>query len=194
MKIILVRHGEVIDKEDPHLTRLGRIQVTRLAKRLKKEKIDKIYSSDLKRTIQTAKIIGRERKQGIEFTPLIREISDETIEKHKNEWENKEFNNKRLNEIKEFLRRLEKKHKNETILLIAHAKTNRAIISILTGIKLYESYIFKQYHSCINVLKRENRTIGMKEERLIWRILLINSVEHLSNKLITSLNKKKRNI
>ena len=83
------------------------------AKTIKKEKIDKIYSSDLKRTIQTAKIIGRERKQVIKFTPLIREISDETIEKHKNEWENKEFNNKRLNEIKEFLRKLEKKHKKE---------------------------------------------------------------------------------
>ena len=189
MRIILVRHGEVREKEDPHLTRLGRIQVIRLAKRLKKEKIDKIYSSNLKRTIQTAKIIGKERKQDIEFTYLIREIPNEIIEKHRNEWKDKKFNNKRLKEIREFLKMLEKENKNKTILLIGHAKLNRAVMSILTGINLYRIYAFKRDHACINMLKKEKMR-GRDESKIFWKISMLNSVEHLPIKIRTSLNKK----
>lgn len=187
--MILIRHGEVREKEDPHLTKLGRIQVMKLAKRLKKEKIDKIYSSNLKRTIQTAKIIGEERKQDIEFTHLIREIPNEIIEKHVKEWKDKKFNYNRLREIREFLRKIEKEYKNKTILLIGHAKLNRAVMSILTGISLYEIYAFKQDHACINMLKKEKMG-GRSETRTFWKISLLNSVEHLPIKIRTSLNKK----
>ena len=125
----------------------------------------------------------------MEFTNLIREIPNEIIEKHKNEWKDKEFNNKRLNEINGFLKKLEKTHKDKTVLLIAHAKLNRAIMSILTGIGLYEIYSFKQNHACINILKRE-KVVGEIRNEVLWRIVLLNSVEHLPRKIRTSMNKK----
>ncbi len=191
MILILVRHGEVIDKENPNLTRLGRLQVMKLAKRLKKEKIDYVYSSNLKRAIQTAKIIAKERSQEIKFTPLIREIPDEIIERHRKYWKNKKLNNKRLKEIRKFIKKLEKKHKNETVLLIGHAKVNRAIIHVLTGLNLYDLYILKQYHACINILKKEKLTGKIRKDK-VWRIILLNSVEHLPKKFITALNKKNK--
>ena len=189
MEIILVRHGEVREKEDPHLTKLGRIQVMKLARRLKKEKIDKIYSSDLKRTIQTARIIGKEINKEVEFTSLIREIPDEIIEKYKKDWKNKETNKERLNEIKNFLKELEKNYKNKTVLIVAHAKLNRAIMSILTGINLYNIYSLKQDHACINILRKEKMG-GRSEDKTFWKIILLNSVEHLHKEIRTYINKR----
>ena len=68
MKLYLIRHGESIGNElgisqgqrnDLSLTEKGRDQAKRIAKKLANEKIDAIYSSDLKRANDTAEIIGK---------------------------------------------------------------------------------------------------------------------------------------
>ena len=67
-KLYLVRHGQsewnyqkkVQGQQDTILTEQGRIQAKKLGHRLKKENIDAIYSSDLKRAYETANIIGKE--------------------------------------------------------------------------------------------------------------------------------------
>ena len=70
-KIILVRHGESIanaegvsqgNKDewiDTHLSKKGKEQADKVAQRLKNEKIDIIYSSDLKRAKETAEAINK---------------------------------------------------------------------------------------------------------------------------------------
>ncbi|MFH8132552.1 MAG: histidine phosphatase family protein, partial [Candidatus Aenigmatarchaeota archaeon] len=67
MKILLVRHAETEGSEkgiflgsiDESLNEKGRKQAEKLAERLKKEKIDVIFSSKLKRAKETAEIINR---------------------------------------------------------------------------------------------------------------------------------------
>lgn len=79
-KLILIRHGETAwnsqrrycGSTDVALSENGKRQVRRLAIRLKSEKIDKIYSSDRKRAIQTAKIIFKNSQ--IEKLPDLQEI------------------------------------------------------------------------------------------------------------------------
>ena len=67
-KIFLVRHGQDTDnaegilngRRDTELTALGREQAKTVANKLKDDNIQIIYSSPLKRTLQTAKIIAKE--------------------------------------------------------------------------------------------------------------------------------------
>ena len=67
-KICLVRHGETSwnlegrtqGRQDSHLTEKGLYQAKMLGKRLVRENIDEIYSSDLDRAKATALIIGKE--------------------------------------------------------------------------------------------------------------------------------------
>ncbi len=68
MDIFLVRHGESVwnkeqriqGRKDPGLSEKGRQQAKALAGRLKKENIEIVYTSGLKRCVQTAKMITRE--------------------------------------------------------------------------------------------------------------------------------------
>jgi 2,3-bisphosphoglycerate-dependent phosphoglycerate mutase len=57
-EVWLVRHADVYDQgevvSDPPLSPLGRTQVKRLAQRLKSVKVDAVYSSPLRRALQTA--------------------------------------------------------------------------------------------------------------------------------------------
>lgn len=67
MKLIIVRHGETHRNRDKHhpsqgpvgLNNTGRQQAEAVAQRLKDEKIDIIYASDMLRAQQTAEIIAR---------------------------------------------------------------------------------------------------------------------------------------
>ncbi len=60
-EVWLVRHADVYDQRelvpDPPLSPLGRRQVERLAQRLKSLEIDAVYSSPLRRALQTAKAL-----------------------------------------------------------------------------------------------------------------------------------------
>lgn len=83
IRLFLVRHGEsewnilnkVQGQKDTALTDNGIRQAEKLAERLKKESIDFIYSSDLKRAYDTAKIVGD--KLGLKVNKLegLREIN-----------------------------------------------------------------------------------------------------------------------
>ncbi len=83
MKLILTRHGETEENKSKifqghlptKLSKEGINQVRRLARRLKDEKIDAIYSSDLPRAIDTAKEIAKYHKNAcLIFTKELREF------------------------------------------------------------------------------------------------------------------------
>lgn len=87
-KLFLVRHGETvwnserryIGRTDLSLSAKGKEQALSLARRFSSEKIEAIYTSPLKRAVETAKIIGE--KVGLE--PV---ILSELIEVDFGEWE-----------------------------------------------------------------------------------------------------------
>ena len=93
MRLILVRHGQSTANEqgichgqtNHLLSEKGKAQVKKLALRLKNEKIDIIYSSDLKRAIQTTKAITK-------YHPHIKIIKDKRIREFKlGDWEGKPY-------------------------------------------------------------------------------------------------------
>ena len=85
MKLILIQHGETVEnhkriiqgqKLPGTLTNLGKEQARKVALRLKKEKVDIIYSSDLGRAKDTTKeIIKFHPNIPIHYTQELREIS-----------------------------------------------------------------------------------------------------------------------
>lgn len=88
-RVILVRHGETDwNKEkriqggssDPPLNETGRQQAEGLARRLEQEPIEAIYSSPLKRSLDTATAIARRHQLEVVAEPSLREIEAGTLE------------------------------------------------------------------------------------------------------------------
>jgi probable phosphoglycerate mutase len=88
-RVILVRHGETDwNKEkriqggssDPLLNETGRQQAEGLARRLGQEPIEAIYSSPLKRSLDTATAIARRHQLEVVVEPSLREIEAGTLE------------------------------------------------------------------------------------------------------------------
>jgi broad specificity phosphatase PhoE len=85
MELYLIRHGESFRSApeyydeakkamDPPLTENGIMQARKLAAGLAKTEIDIIYTSDLKRAVETAKIIDDKTACGVITDTLFREI------------------------------------------------------------------------------------------------------------------------
>jgi len=79
--VYLVRHGETVanlegriqGQNDTPLTALGRKQARAIARRLAREPISRLYSSDLGRALDTAEEIARECGVRVQRDPLLRE-------------------------------------------------------------------------------------------------------------------------
>lgn len=143
----LLRHGEAKsntekfvsswpEKVHNPLTEKGRKRIEEISGKIKKKKIDFIFSSDLLRTKQSAEIIARKIGPKINFDKRLREI-DMGIYNAKKEqsWNDffktnfKKFarrpkNGENYRDVKkraaEFIKEINKKHKNKNILIISH--------------------------------------------------------------------------
>ena len=79
--LILVRHGETVDNVNQimqgqtqgQLTAQGLLQAHRLAESLRSEPIDVFVSSDLKRSVDTRRVVAEAHGKDVVTTPLLRE-------------------------------------------------------------------------------------------------------------------------
>ena len=148
MRIILIRHGRTIAREQNvyegekgGLSKEGKKQIKKLAIRLKNEKIDYIYSSPLKRAVDTANAI-------IKFHPSLHlDFLEDLRERDTKKYEGKPFsvidwtNPPKDIETEASLTKRAKKlvdeiyrgHKKGTVVLIGHNSINKSIIHIMTG-------------------------------------------------------------
>jgi len=180
MKIILVRHGEsehnaglTDDSEETILTKKGRKQAESLGKKLKKEKILKIYASKMPRAKETAKIISK-----IINVPVKEEFEE------LNEYRSKLLRSKlkmlfhkRLRKLKKFLKEISKdKEKNETIVIVAHGITNRIIMGYLLQLPLKNIVRFIQHNTGLIILY-------WNETYKNWNLHSINNTSHLAEGL-----------
>ena len=78
MRILLIRHGDP-NYEIDGLTEKGKREAFLLAKKLSKEKIDKIYSSPLGRARRTAEPTAKALGLDIEILPFMREFSCKSV-------------------------------------------------------------------------------------------------------------------
>jgi len=170
-RLLLVRHGETELKSserlwghtDVELSALGLKQAERLRDRLLTEKIDAIYSSDLKRALVTAEIIASRHHLGVTACAELREFNYGKIEGLNLEEINqlypefsKSFMQRSPNlrfpggesldelssRVSKFVDRLKKHAAEETILIVIHSGVLRTLICQLLGIELRYIYQF----------------------------------------------------
>jgi len=145
----ILRHGQTIyqtkkkkfiypwpDNPPVSLTQKGKAQIKRAAKKLKKENINLIYSSDIFRTRQTADIVAKTLGLGINFDKRLRDINlgiyhgkiGSEFYKHF-PFSIKRFNQRpskgeSWNDVKRrmlrFIKKIDKKYNNKNILIISH--------------------------------------------------------------------------
>ena len=117
--LYLVRHGETIDNAaqilqgqlQGELNEKGIQQAEATRDKLKNEQIDVFVSSDLKRSIDTCRIIAAPHHKDVETTPLLRE----------RDWG--DFTGK-------FIPDLKTSFPNQTVLAVGHGIINKAIQSV----------------------------------------------------------------
>ncbi len=162
-RLLLVRHGitesnsarRFAGYSDVEMSADGYRQVERLRDRLINEKIDAIYSSDLKRALVTADVISSGRKVNIVACPELREINyghaegltfqeishlyPEVAELITNfnlrlEFPGGEDFHGFIERTTKFLDRLEKHQQSETILIVSHSGPLQVLVCHLLGI------------------------------------------------------------
>lgn len=202
-KLFLVRHGEsewnvlkkIQGQEDVPLSSNGILQAEKVARRLLKEKIHHIYSSDLKRAYDTAKVIGNNLNINVNKLKELREInfgswqgltSKEVQENHRDQhliWMTNAHKlavvgAETLLEVQERMikitRTLIENHPNENILLVSHGSAIKALILGLLDIDLavYNkmtignvSVSIIEFRDFNPVIKVLNDTCHLKEEQ-----------------------------
>lgn len=162
MKLIIVRHAESKanvkgirqgQKIDTPLSKLGKEQAKKVAERLKNEKIDAIYSSDLKRAKETAEEIAKHHKLKVRLNKKLRERDHH----NKEDWEDV------VERTKSFLEDI-KKHKG-TVVVVSHGGVNRVMLAISTGDRKKGGKLFRtttQEHTCINIVERKKGKYDIK--------------------------------
>jgi broad specificity phosphatase PhoE len=153
----LVRHGEsegnaarvFTGQSDSPLTPRGRQQAATVADELAKVKFDRIVSSDLSRTRDTAEVIARPHGLTVEVVPELREINvgdrtgkrfDETaaLPNWNDEgfvaWPGGETLDQVLARTLGAIDRLIRESPGKTILVVGHGGVNRILLSHFLGI------------------------------------------------------------
>ncbi|SCG83355.1 phosphoglycerate mutase [Proteiniborus sp. DW1] len=198
-RLFLVRHGEsewnilskIQGQSNTNLTDLGREQARKVAERLCKEKIDIIFSSDLSRAFDTAKIIGD--KLGLEVNTFeeLREIkfgvwegltTQEILDKYSKEhtiWMTEPHNLKlpeaeSLIDLQERLLKivniLLKNNKDKNILIVSHGASIKALILGILGIDI-------SYYNKLTIGNTSLSIIEFRDYSPVLRVL--NDTSHL---------------
>ena len=180
--LILLRHGQTISninqiyqgQGDGILSKKGLQQARAAAKFFSKIKIDAIFSSDLRRAHDTAKIIAKHHKVRVTRARNIRE-------RFYGDWEGlrfsdiakkytrlyklwlKEPNKARIpgaETLKDFQKRsvravtkIIKANKGRTVLVVAHGGTNRTILFKYLGLDLNNFWKIRQSNCCYNIIE-----------------------------------------
>lgn len=158
MKLFLVRHGQTDwnfaqrfqGQSDIPLNEAGRQQAHALAERLMNQDFDAVYSSDLKRALETGKIIAKD-KADTRVDPRLREIHfgdwegmryAEIKEKYPAAlatWENDVYQNappggetvKQLTErVQSALNDFHREHTGQSVLIVAHGGVLQSLICL----------------------------------------------------------------
>lgn len=197
MKLILLRHGEteankkeiIMGQTNDPLTERGIQQAKKAALRLKDEKIDKIYVSDLRRTMDTAKeVIAYHPDTEVIYEPLLREgnsgiyegmpygsmrqAADRAgISRHEFKPEGGESERDVLDRIKKFLSMITENEMDKTILVVTHGFIIANTIAHLFQVEGENTINFLPHNTAITIIELDFKTRH--------KILVLNCVKHL---------------
>lgn len=152
-RLLLVRHGETVDNVNQimqgqtqgELTQKGVLQAEELAQQMRDESIDVFVSSDLKRSIDTCRIIAQSHGLPVVQTPLLRErdwggftgrfIPDLKDEQWPDDIETITDLRARAQAFLEFI---SKQYSGKTVLAVGHGIINKAIQAVHLGKEMRE--------------------------------------------------------
>ena len=195
MKLIITRHGETEENKlgivqghlPGKLSVKGINQAKKVALRLKDEKIDFIFSSDLVRASDTAKEIAKFHPEvTIEFVEDLRERNlGEFQGKRKSDFglDEKDFMavlfgyikggetiEQLHNRAENFLYKIIEKYHKQTILFVGHNGINRALIAVITGKDI--DNIENQHNTSVNIFEID--------ENKNHKTRILNCIKHLN--------------
>ena len=200
MKIYLVRHGETIENragiiqghDQGTLSPEGEDQAIQLALRFIREYFDAIYTSDLRRAVETAEMIAayqpgtpvyktvelRERRWGRHEGRKHAEILREHELPHGSSLphtEGAETKPELYHRAQKLLRTLYTNHKDETLLLVGHNGINKALLSAITGQEPE-----KLLEEMVGGTRFENTSVSLFNiQEKTYEIELLNDKSHL---------------
>jgi len=180
-RLYLFRHGEVSNaaertyngQSDVDLSPEGVRQYKIIAQRLEREKIDAIYSSDLKRSAIGAEMIAKFHSIDVKKIKEVRELNygiwegmkvEDVMSKYQDEMKKRysDIVNHRveggetLKELQERVldaaRKMLKTHMGETILLVGHGGVNRIILLWALNNGLENFYRIQQDYGAYNIV------------------------------------------
>ena len=146
--LVLARHGETDWNRDhrlqgwadPPLNALGRAQALELAAALDGERFDAVYSSDLQRAAETARIVASQLGvPGVVEDVSLREVDlgswsgrlwEEVTGRERPDGESREQHRER---VVSGVLRLAAAHDGQTLLIVSHGGSLRALESFATG-------------------------------------------------------------
>jgi alpha-ribazole phosphatase len=180
-RLYIVRHGELVTSKewryvgqmDVELNDAGKQQIKKLSSRLFSEQIDRIFSSDLNRTIESANIIGNKLVIINEPISEFREIDLGVWEGHTLEEIEEKFPEdllKRSEDIMDFrvengesfsdvnkrvipkIMDIIEDNVGKRILVVAHGGVNRIIIADALGLNINNIPRLEQNYACLNII------------------------------------------
>jgi probable phosphoglycerate mutase len=150
-RIVLVRHGETdwnLERRyqghlDPPLNAAGRAQSEELAELLAAERIDAIYSSDLRRALETAEIVGARLGLPVVTDEGLREVDlgswagltpEEVAERFgESSTHDGETRSEHTARVVGAVRRIAARHPEGCILVVTHGGSIRALERTVDG-------------------------------------------------------------
>ena len=190
MELILVRHGLPLRREvvegpaDPELSVEGHDQSARLASYLATESIDAIYSSPMKRAVQTAEPLAQTTGLPIsivddvaeydrlsnEYIPIeeLRAANDERWQKLlTGEWQSdsdtlESFRNRVISSLEQLI----SQHASQRIVVTCHGGVINQYLAHILGIATDRGFFYPQYTSIHRVVASQNglRSVGSLNE------------------------------
>jgi len=178
MRVYLARHGETAwnaehrlqGQADIGLTSRGRGHARSLAALLGEVPLAAVYASPLRRSFDTARPLAEARGLAVEIRPQLLEMNYGILEGHtpadpdpeiRRLWAARKADplgfrapgGETYEELRErvapFVDELRSRDASESVLVVGHRGTNRALLSLLLGWTLEATLAFKHKHECV---------------------------------------------
>ena len=182
IRLYLVRHGHVdyfdaahqpINPKYAPLSKRGQQQIEMLAQYLDEISLDKVFSSTMPRSIQTAEILVKNQRQcSIESYDEIREIKSGRLKdipaEYAELWIKKAYYPKKFmlpyflqgeswlafetRVIQWFQQMLQQQVQSQHILVAAHDAVNRIVLNWVQGLQQQDVQVQEQHYGCLNII------------------------------------------
>ena len=180
-RLYLVRHGELVTSKewryvgqmDVDLNEAGQQQIKKISSRLSSEQIDRIFSSDLNRTIESAEIIGNKLEiinepiselreidlgvwEGLTLEEIEERFPDDLVKRSEDIEDFRVINGESFSDLNKRvipkIMDIIKNNSGKRILVVAHGGVNRIIIADALGLNINNIPRLEQNYACLNII------------------------------------------